>query len=82
MRYEPAWELQRPYHSCGRWRRQLPVGGLMDRPMARAAWRASLMFCLICNPVAGRRLPSLDSAVSRYQARLTASPTPNPAALL
>jgi hypothetical protein len=22
MRYEPAWELRRPYHSCGRWRRQ------------------------------------------------------------
>ena len=35
MRYGPAWELQRRYHSCGRWRRQAAPDG--DRPDDGAA---------------------------------------------
>ena len=38
MRYGPAWELQRRYHSCGRWRRPRPAAiarrRLSDRPCA------------------------------------------------
>ncbi len=38
MRYGPAWELQRRYHSCGRWRKQAAPDG--DR--AEAAKRPPL----------------------------------------
>jgi hypothetical protein len=69
MRYGPAWELQRSYHSYGRWRRQAAPARLSaadQQPRARARLPRSSH----CYLGEGERVAHLDRLVADVQFRL------------